>query len=362
MPFQIIRNDITKVKADAIVNTANPKPKFSSGTDSAIYVAAGADQLLAERKKIGDIKPGHVAVTSAYNLDAQYIIHAVGPTWIDGKHGEYDTLKSCYANALDMAFKLDCESIAFPLMATGSNQFPKERALQIALNEIGTFLMRPEVDMDVYLVVFDENSFVLSRNVFFQVESYITDQAIIDAHKLEYGISEQEYEIMHKRFENESKEYLNHYMNSAAYQLSKAPESPKKPFTDETFDMNQFMNDGKADTAFVDLLLKMIAERDLDNATVYHRSNVKKKAFSKILCGDTKIPKKDTVMCFCIGLQLDLEEAARLMASASTAFNPADNRDKLIMQCLERGQYDLNEINSMLFKCKQPQLGSAMEE
>ncbi len=361
MPFQIIRNDITKVKADAIVNTANPKPKFSSGTDSAIYVAAGADQLLAERKKIGDIKPGHVAVTSAYNLDAQYIIHAVGPTWIDGKHGEFDILKACYANSLDMAYKLDCESIAFPLMATGSNQFPKEQALQIALNEIGSFLMRPEVEMDVYLVVFDERSFILSRNLFFRVESFITDKAIIKAHKQEYGISDEEYELMHKRFSHESKEYLNHYTKSTAYQLSKASDQPKKPITDETFDKTQFMNDGKADTAFADLLLKMIAERDLDNATAYNRSNVSKKAFSKILCGDTKVPKKDTVMCFCIGLQLDLDEAGKLMASASTAFNPADNRDKLIMHCIETGQYDLKEINLMLFACHQPQLGSTIE-
>ena len=361
MPFMIIRNDITKVKADAIVNTANPKPKFSSGADSAIYNAAGVDQLLAERKKIGDIKPGNVAVTSAYNLDAQYIIHAVGPTWIDGQHGEFDILKSCYANSLDMAFKLGCESIALPLMATGVNRFPKEEALQIALNEIGSFLMRPEVEMDVYLVVFDEKSFVLSRNIFFRVESFITDQTIIDVHKQEYGISDEEYELMQKRFDHESRDYRDNYMKSTAHQVSKAADKPNKPFTEETFDKTLYMNDGKADTAFVDLLLKMITDRDLDNATVYHRSNVSKKAFSKILCGDTKVPKKDTVMCFCIGLRLDLEEANELMASANMAFNPADNRDKLIVQCLESGQYNFQVINSMLFECDQPQLGSTTE-
>ena len=96
MPFQIIRNDITKVKADVIVNTANPKPVIGGGTDSAIYSAAGEVELLAERKKIGNIAPGQAAVTPAFALPAKHIIHTVGPAWIDGEHGERDILRSCY--------------------------------------------------------------------------------------------------------------------------------------------------------------------------------------------------------------------------------------------------------------------------
>ena len=123
MPFQIIRNDITKVKADAIVNTANPKPVIGSGTDSAIYTAAGKEQLLAERRKIGEIAPGEVASTPAFGLDAKYILHVVGPVWLDGNHGEREILHSCYANALGKALELSCESIAFPLIATGAYGF-----------------------------------------------------------------------------------------------------------------------------------------------------------------------------------------------------------------------------------------------
>ena len=126
MPFQIIRNDITKVKADAIVNTANPEPKYAAGTDGAIYKATGADKLWSERKKIGRIKFGDVAVTPAYKLKAKYIIHTVAPAWNGGNKGEFEVLKSCYSRSLTKAAELGCESIAFPLIATGVYMFPKK--------------------------------------------------------------------------------------------------------------------------------------------------------------------------------------------------------------------------------------------
>lgn len=151
MPFQIIRNNITKVKADAIVNTANPKPIYSSGTDGAIYKAAGADMLLAERKKIGIINPGDIAVTPAFKLNAKCIIHTVGPAWQGGSKGEFDILKNCYRKSLEKAAELGCNSIAFPLIATGVYGFPKVEALKIAMNEISDFLMREDVDMTVKL-------------------------------------------------------------------------------------------------------------------------------------------------------------------------------------------------------------------
>ena len=155
MPFQIIRNDITKVQADAIVNTANPKATFGSGTDGAIYKAAGEKELLAERKKIGDIAPGEVAVTPAFKLKAKYIIHTVGPAWNGGDDGEFDILRSCYRKSLEKTEELGCESVAFPLIATGVYGFPKDEALRIAMDEIGSFLMKSDADICVYLVVFD---------------------------------------------------------------------------------------------------------------------------------------------------------------------------------------------------------------
>ena len=160
MPFQIIRNDITKVKATVIVNTANPHPVIGGGTDSAIYKAAGEKELLAERKKIGDIAPGQALATPAFNLPAKHIIHTVGPAWVDGNHGERDILRFCYFNSLTLAAKLKAKSIAFPLISTGVYGFPKDEALDIATAEIGMLLLTHE--MESILVVFDKKAFEIS--------------------------------------------------------------------------------------------------------------------------------------------------------------------------------------------------------
>lgn len=343
MPFQIIRNDITLVKADAIVNTANPKPTYGGGTDSAIYQAAGEEQLLAERKKIGLIKCGDIAVTPAFKLKAKYIIHTVAPAWGGGDKGEFDALKSCYAKSLEKAKELGCESIAFPLIATGVYKFPKAEALRIAMDTISSFLMREDVDMIVKLVVFDDKAFRLSRNLFFQVESYIDDEGVLAAHKKEYGIDSRAYE---------------REKAGRVRELGRRLYPGSNPFNEKTFDKDLYMKDSKDNSFFLEHLRKLIIEKDVDNTTVYKRSNVTKGAFSKILCGDTKIPQKKTVLGLCIGLRLNMEEAEELLASADMAFNPYNKRDKLVIQCITHRQYDIDEINVMLFICGQPLLGN----
>ena len=185
MPFKIIRNDITKVKADAIVNTANPEPRYAGGTDTAIYKAAGAEDLLAERKKIGRIAQGEAAVTAAFRLPAKYIIHTVGPAWIDGKHGEYDILRSCYRKSLLLADQLGCESIAFPLIATGVYGFPKAQALEIALNVIREHLNDSE--LEVILVVFERASYQIASGIAERIEEYIDENYVAERTKEEYG-------------------------------------------------------------------------------------------------------------------------------------------------------------------------------
>ena len=364
MPLQILRNDITKVKADAIVNTANPKPMFAPGTDAAIYKAAGDKQLLAERKKIGNIIPGNVAVTPAFKLKARYIIHTVGPAWKGGNSGELDILKNCYANSLEKAEELGCESIAFPLIATGVYGFPKAEALQIAMNEISSFLMRDDVDMTVKLVVFDDTAFRLSRNLFFQIESYINDEEVINVYREEYGIDEADFDRQRRRFRTEYEESIDDgCFPEEEPEIGAAPKilktySSSLPFDETTIDKSLYMRDDKEDLSFQNHLLKLIIEKDIDNKVVYKKSNVTKGAFSKIMCGDTKKPQKKTVLGFCIGLRLDLEEAKELLASADMAFNPYNKRDKLVIQCIQRGQYDIGTVNQMLFACNQPILGN----
>ena len=185
MAFRIVRNDITKIKADAIVNTANPKPKYDSGTDTAIYLAAGAEELLEARKKIGRIEEGRVAVTPAFALDAKYIFHTVGPIWYGGQKGERDIVRSCYTNCLNKALELGIESIAFPLLATGNYGFPKAEALQIATSVFSSFLA--ENDLDITLVVFDNESFTLSGKIFAGIDQYIDENYVEEKTGEEYG-------------------------------------------------------------------------------------------------------------------------------------------------------------------------------
>lgn len=185
MPFKIIRNDITKVHADAIVNTANPDPTYGAGTDSAIYRAAGEKKLLAERRKIGRLEAGEAVVTPAFRLHAKYIIHTVGPVWVDGEHREFELLASCYRKSLQMARHLQCRSIAFPLISTGSYGFPRDKALNIALDQISSFLKDEE--MDVSLVVFDRKTFELSSDLKKDVSQYIDDNYVEDRIWKEYG-------------------------------------------------------------------------------------------------------------------------------------------------------------------------------
>ena len=350
MPFQIIRNDITKVKADAIVNSANPKPTYAYGTDAAIYKAAGAEILLKERKKIGDIASGDVAVTPAFALKAKYIIHTVGPSWEGGDKGEFDILRNCYANSLNKARELGCKSIAFPLIATGVYGFPKAQALTIAVNEISTFLMRDDVEMIVKLVVFDDKAFRLSENLFFSVESFINDKEVIKAHKEEYGLDSTEFDrkAMLARIQPQEN----------SHDISVSKNETLKPFDEYTYDKSRYMNDGRDEHPFTDKLIEILNKKDIDNITAYKRSNVTKKAFSKIMCGDTKNPQKKTVLAFCIGLKLSLEEANELLASADMAFNPYNKRDKLVVDCIKRKQYDIDKVNQMLFICNQPELGN----
>ena len=178
MPFKIVRNDLTKMQVDAIVNTANPKPKYSSGTDTAVYKAAGEEELLAERKKIGCMNEGEVAITLGFKLPAKYIIHAVSPRYIDGNSGEEDRLRDCYKKSLALAVKYECKSVAFPLIATGSFGYPKEEGMRIALDEINAFLMKQ--DMLVYLVVFDTAATKLGLNLYPDLEAYIDHNYVCD--------------------------------------------------------------------------------------------------------------------------------------------------------------------------------------
>ncbi|WP_037324725.1 macro domain-containing protein, partial [Ruminococcus flavefaciens] len=264
MPFKIIRNDITKVEADVIVNTANPEPVVGDGTDSAVYQAAGKENLLEERIKIGKLSPGQAAITPAFDISAKYIIHTVGPIWKDGKQGEDDILRSCYSNSLLLAEQVNAESIAFPLIATGVYGFPKNEALDIALSEIGKFLLTH--DMEIILVVFDKESFQISEQLMGEIDQYIDEFGIKELYTDEYT----ERTDMYRR---------RRLQEQADYEIDEEISSAYAPIIAENDDSSlEDILDNTGET-FQQCLLRLIRESGVDEVEIYKKANIDRKLF-----------------------------------------------------------------------------------
>lgn len=309
MPFKIVRNDITKVSCDAIVNTANPMPVIGQGTDSVIYNAAGRDELLEDRKKIGVIERGKSAWTDSYNLKSngiKYIIHTVGVYYCDGKNGETDILRSCYSTSLNMAKNLGCKSVAIPLLATGFYSFPKELGLQIAVDEISRFLI--ENEMDVILVVYDRESYLISEKLFSDIQNFIDEN-----------------------------------IGSGTAQRGLATDK-----NNSSVDVDTFIIQSKIGLNFQNTLQQMIVERNLDNTTVYNKAFVDRRFFSKIICNKDYIPKKMTVMALGLALELSLEEYENFLTSAGYTFMPSSKFDLIIKYCVMNKIYNLVEVDMIL--------------
>ena len=396
MPLNIIRNDISKVKADAIVNTANPEVAIGAGVDKAIYDAAGAEQLLAERAKIGKMKPGQAAYTPAFNLDAKYIIHTVGPAWEGGNYGEYEAVASCYKESLKIADELGCESIAFPLISTGTYGFPKDEALQIAIKEISSFLF--EHDMKVYMVVYDKEAFVLSGKAFADVRTYIEER---DVRPTMYGsaplrearrrrdsrlgsgtVAKRDakasayVEHLREKYQRLECEELFEPELSAPAEMAEEPEEAPDfdlNLVEEVLEANVEEMDpepvasysipaagifadlpGKPDEivpseSFHDMLFRHINRKGLSDPDVYKRANLDRKLFSKIR-NPNYIPSKKTALALAIALKLNLDETIDLLGRAGYALSPANLFDLIVVYCIEHKIYDIIEVNLILFE------------
>lgn len=335
MPFKIVRNDLTKMQVDAIVNTANPKPKYSTGTDTAVYQAAGAEALLEARKKIGDLEEGDVALTPGFLLPAKYIIHAVSPRYMDGDSGEEKKLRACYQKSLQLAAQYGCQSIAFPLIATGNFGYPKEEGMRIALDEINVFLMKQ--DMLVYLVVFDEAATKLGMNLYPDLEAYIDQNYVSRKSAEEYG---RRYAAATNRL-----------------QEGRAPvEFPRESdaccdacgsFLEEHETTLEERMKHLSDT-FQEYLMYLISAKKLTNAEVYKRALVTKQLFSKIKLNPEYHPDKNTAMRLCVGAKLNLDETKDLLARAGYALSPCDKRDIIFSFFIEHEVFDMIEIDIAL--------------
>ena len=344
MPFEIVRNDITNMCVDAIVNTANPRPVIGLGTDSMIHRKAGAG-LLAERQKIGDIAVGSAAITPAFNLQAEYVIHTVGPVWEGGSYGEEKLLRNCYDSALRLALEHGCQSVAFPLISTGNYGFPKDIGLRIAISAFSSFLL--EHEMQIYLVVFDRASFKLSEKLFQGVASYI-DENYLDT----FGIAAcgRGEKGRLRRTRRRDAEACRDY--GAAMECLPCAPMPKAA-TASLADMLQ-----RVDAGFSETLLKLIDKTGKKDSEIYKKANLSKQHFSKIRNNPDYKPSKSTALALALALELDLDATGDLIGRAGYALTNSSKFDLIIRYFIERGNYNVVEINMALYEFDQALLGA----
>ena len=346
MPFLMIRNDITKVAADAIVNPANRNLLQGSGTSRAIYQAAGEQELTAACEAIGYCEPGRAVCTPAFGLPAKYIFHAVCPAWQGGLFGEAEQLAGAYHSALELAAEYHCESVAFPLLSSGNYGYPKEQAFRIAVDTITQYVM--EHDLTVYLVLYDRDSLAVSRKLFASVEEYIDDHYVAQ--------NDESYQFDRRR--RESVERRRWRLEEEATPMLETAAAPPPPATTPMAARSlEHLMDNLGES-FTTRLLRLIDERGLKDSTVYKQSNISRQHFSKIQCNRDYNPKKKTVLAFAVGLHLSEDETIDLLKSAGYAFSDGSKRDWIVRYCLEHKIYNINQVNTLLFEYDQEQLGA----
>ncbi len=337
MPFEIVRNDITKMNVDAIVNAANKTLLGGGGVDGAIHRAAGP-KLLAECMTLFGCKTGDAKVTKGYNLPCKYVIHTVGPVYKDGHHGEEALLESCYRRSLAIAKEKKLESIAFPLISSGVYGYPKAEALKVATRVIVDFLL--ENEMKVFLVIFDKAAYKISEALFSDIEAYIDDN-YVDEHLCRRLEQSRVLSEMSCRHESMARPPMSVELESAI------------PF-DEDLDIKL----RHLDESFSQMLLRKIDERGMTDAECYKKANIDRKLFSKIRSSVTYKPSKTTAIAFAIALELSLDETEDLLRKAGFALSHSNKFDVIIEYFISRGIYDVFEINEVLFAFDQSLLGA----
>ena len=381
MPFKIIKNDITKVKADAIVNTVNPNVKIGEGVEYAIYNAAGKDELLKAREKLGYMPPGEVGITPAFKLDAKYIIHVSSPVWTGIWYGERppesvltedtELLRDCYMKALYMAAENGCKSIAFPLLATGTYKFPKEIGMAVAVRAFTEFLKN--YDMEIFLVVFGRDSFNISGSLFRKVKRFVDyeaicaelaprddsnwiDGSIIDdldsfedgnSHHYKDGGMESYWGIEEDEEVTESYWDISEDDNDELYYKSsqrshKSPESRKHPksLEESLKKIHKY--------SFAGYLQQLINKKGMKNSEVYATANITKQYFSKLINGKVN-PSKEKVIALAIGLHLNMDETKDILKIAGYAFSPYSQTDIVVKYFINNKDYNVIKLDILLY-------------
>lgn len=342
MPFEIIRNDITKMPVDIIVNAANTGLKMGGGVCGAIFAAAGADKLQAECDRIGGCDVGAAVITDGYRLPAKQIIHTVGPIWQGGGANEARLLHNVYTNSLNLALKHACKSIAFPLISSGIYGYPKDQALKIAVAAISEFLLRHE--MMVYLVVFDKKAFAFSEKLFSDIEKYIDDHYVEEHLVSERHLEEEEYEARNL------KEVRMIYPAPQRQPMTPSPQPTVSRSLEDVL--------GHLDDSFSEMLIRLIDQKGMTDVETYKKANVDRKLFSKIRSKKDYSPSKATAIAFAIALELNLDETHDLLGRAGYALSHSNAFDLIIEYFINAENYNIYEINEALFAFDQALLGA----
>lgn len=382
MPFKIIKSDITKVKADAIVNTVNPNVIIGEGVEYAIYNAAGKEELLKAREKLGYMPPGEVGITPAFKLDAKYIIHVSSPVWTGGWYGERPPesvftketilLTDCYMKALYMAEKNGCKSIAFPLLATGSYKFPKEIGMAVAVRAFTEFLKN--YDMEIFLVVFGRDSYNISGSLFRKVKRFVDYEAICACaelaprHDLDWidgstiddldsfddeeetesyqdisddeKLTESYWDISEDDEETESYRDIIEDNGARYYEsLSRSHKHPKS-LEESLKKIHKY--------SFAGYLQQLINKKGMKNSEVYATANITKQYFSKLINGKVN-PSKEKVIALAIGLHLNMDETKDILKIAGYAFSPFSQTDTVVKYFINNKDYNVIKLDILLY-------------
>ena len=341
MPIKIIRQDITKIKCDAIVNPTDPYYSHCGGVDAAIHEAAG-EALYCACMEHGKLEVGKSVVTPAFSLSCKYVIHTVGPRYKDGEQGEEVLLRSCYRESLNLGVARKCKSIAFPLIASGTFGFPKDKVLKIAVDEISSFLFDNE--MLVYIVVYDKTSYSISEKLFADIVDYIDDNYNAE------GWLNPSRSTISKSMALPPMAQGRHRKSDADFEICESKAMLSEEGLDDILK--------KLDESFSQMLLRKIDEKGMTDAECYKKANVDRKLFSKIRSNVNYKPSKTTVIAFAIALELSLDETEDMLRKAGFALSHSNKFDVIIEYFITHGNYNIFEINEVLYQFDQSTLGA----
>ncbi|MDI9521263.1 MAG: macro domain-containing protein [Bacillota bacterium] len=343
MPLQIIQGDLTKIRADAVVNAANTRLMMGGGVCGALFTAAGAEKMQKACDALAPIRPGEAVITPGFDLPAKYVIHTAGPIYEGGNKGEKETLEKSYASALKLAENKGLNSVAFPLISSGIYGYPYQEALHVAMSAIRNFLSGQHGDeLQVSLVLFDRGRWEPDPRLRRQVEF----------------LEEQQFRALSERARYPEPE-LDVYLERMEEPDAAPAPARGRPAASSFFPSLSLIDRlRKQNRGFSEKLFELIDEKGFTDVEVYKRANIDRKHFSKIKSNRNYTPGKMTVLAFAIALELNVEETENLLAQAGYALSPSSKTDIIISYYIEKEQYDIDQINQTLFYYDQGLLGA----